>query len=194
MIVQVAFDAGHGRLLHHEIGERHFDVAGVRLEALGHLGEQAAEGLDGNLALAVQDLHEARHVRAFEVVRQVHVHVEVGHGVLLAGGTILHLHGVIDVLDADLVDRNLASVGAALHVFDGDDAGVGGGSRVHVKDLKDVKARTVCGLSGSDQPLNGGNAPQLGASAACFSLCPGARLLRRRADSTSAQPRRRGSA
>ena len=29
---------------------------------------------------------------------------------------------VIDVLDADLVDRNLARVGAALHVFDVDDA------------------------------------------------------------------------
>ena len=105
---------------------------GVRLEALGHLGEQAAEGLHGNLALAVQDLHEARHVRAFEVVRQVHVHVEVGDRVLLARGAILHLHGVIDVLDADLVDRDLAGIGAALHVFDGDDAGLGGGGRVHV--------------------------------------------------------------
>ena len=113
-------------------------MAGVGLEALGHLRQQAAEGLDGDLALAVQDLHEARHVRAFEVVRQVHVHVEVGDRVLLARGTILHLHGVIDVLDADLVDRDLASVGAALHVFDGDDAGLGGGSRVHVRSLKAV--------------------------------------------------------
>ena len=108
-------------------------MAGVRLEALGHLGEQAAEGFHGDLALAMQDLHEARHVRAFEVVRQVHVHVEVRDGVLFARGTILHLHRVIDVLDADLVDRDLAGVGAALHVFDGDDASVGGSGSVHDK-------------------------------------------------------------
>ena len=61
----------------------------------------AAEGLDRDLALVVQDLDEARHVRALEVVRQVHVHVEVRDRVLLAGRAVLHAHGMIDVLDAD---------------------------------------------------------------------------------------------
>ena len=41
----------------------------------------------------MQDLDEARHVRAFEVVRQVDVHVEGGDGVLLAGGAVLDPHG-----------------------------------------------------------------------------------------------------
>ena len=40
---------------------------------------------------------------------------------------------MIDVLDADLVDRDLAGIGAALHVFDGDDAGLGSSGRFHVK-------------------------------------------------------------
>jgi len=35
--------------------------------------------------MLVQHLDEARHVRALEVVRQRHVHVEVGDRVLLAG-------------------------------------------------------------------------------------------------------------
>ena len=68
--------------------------------------QHAAERIDRDLALVVQDLHEARHVRALEVVRQVHVHVEVGDGVLLAGGAVLDPHRVADVLDADAVDRD----------------------------------------------------------------------------------------
>src|SRR5208282_5294996 len=38
---------------------------------------------------------------------------------LLAAGPILHLDRVIDVLDADLVDRNLTGVRMALHVLHG---------------------------------------------------------------------------
>jgi hypothetical protein len=55
-------------------------------------------------------------VRALEVVRQVHVHVEVGDGVLLAVAAVAHPHRVQDVLDPDLVDRDLARVLAALDV------------------------------------------------------------------------------
>ncbi len=54
----------------------------------------------------MQDLDEPRHVRALEVVRQAHVHVERGDGVLLAGGAILDPHRMADVLDADAVDGN----------------------------------------------------------------------------------------
>ena len=81
--------------------------------------QHGAERFDRDLALVpLQDLDEARHVRALEVVRQVHVHVEVGDGVLLAGRAVLDPHRVADVLDADPVDGELARVGAALHVFD----------------------------------------------------------------------------
>ncbi len=69
--------------------------------------------------MPVQDLHETGHVRAFEIVRQIDVHVEIGDGVLFAAGAVLHLDRVIDVLDADFVDRNLTRVGMALHVLHG---------------------------------------------------------------------------
>ena len=89
------------------------------VELLRHLHQDVAERLDRDLALVpVQHLDEARHVRALEVVRQGHVHVEVRDGVLLAARAVLDAHRVVDVLDADLVDRDLARVGAALHVFD----------------------------------------------------------------------------
>ena len=67
----------------------------------------------------MQNFHEARHVRAFEIMRQIHVHVEVGHGVLLAARPILHLHRMIDVLDAHLVDGYLPRVGMALDILHG---------------------------------------------------------------------------
>jgi len=122
--IHVAFDARHRRLLHHEVGEGHLDVASVGFQALGHLRQQRAKRFHRDLALAMQDLHETRHVRALEVVRQVHVHVEVGDRVLLALRAVLDAHRVVDVFDSDLVDRNLAGVGAALHVFDGDHLGL----------------------------------------------------------------------
>jgi hypothetical protein len=91
-----------------------------RVEALGHLRQHRAERVDRDFALVqVQDLDEARHVRALEIVGQRHVHVEVGDGVLVAAGAVTHAHRVVHVLDADLVDRDLARVGAALDVFDG---------------------------------------------------------------------------
>jgi hypothetical protein len=95
-------------------------MAGIRIQMFGHLRQHFAEGIDRNFTLMpVQDLDEAGHVRAFEVVRQVHIHVEIRDGVLLAAGAILHLDRVIDVLDAHFVDRDLARVGMALHVLHG---------------------------------------------------------------------------
>ena len=67
----------------------------------------------------MQDLHEARHVRALEVVRQIHVHVEICDRVLLAARPILDLDRVINVLDAHPVDGDLPRIGMALHVLDG---------------------------------------------------------------------------
>ena len=120
LIVHQALDAGHRRLLHDEVGKGHLDVAGGRIQMLGHLFQHLAERIDRNFALvAMQDLDEAGHVRALEVVRQVHVHVEIRDRVLLAAGAVLHFDRMIDILDADLVDRDLARIGMALHILDG---------------------------------------------------------------------------
>ena len=131
-VVHQALDTRDRRLLHHEVGERHLDVAGIGVQALRHFLEQRAERVHRDLALVVQDLDEARHVRAFEIVRQVHVHVEIGDGVLLATGTVLDAHRVIDILHADPVDRDAARVGTVLHVLDADCGGLTGpGGHVH---------------------------------------------------------------
>ena len=117
LVIHQALDARDWRALGHEERERHLDVSGVGVQPLGHLHQHVAERIDGDLPLMVQDLDEARHVRALEVVRQVHVHVEGGDRTLLARGAVLDPHRVADVLDADPVDGDLARVGASLHVL-----------------------------------------------------------------------------
>ncbi len=66
----------------------------------------------------MEDFHEARHVRALEVVGQAHVHVEVRDGVLLTRRAVLHPHRVADVLDAHAIDGQATRVGAPLHILD----------------------------------------------------------------------------
>jgi hypothetical protein len=101
-------------------GEIHLDMAGFGFELGEHVAQHGREILDRDLAfVAVEDLHEARHVRALEIVRQADVHVEHGDGVLHAGRFVLHLDRVADGLDADLVDRDVAGVGGVLDVGDG---------------------------------------------------------------------------
>src|SRR4029077_6131504 len=113
--------------------------------------------LHRDLALAVQDFHEARHMRALEVVRQAHVHVETGYRVLLARGSILDSHRVADVLDAHAVDGQFARVEARLHVLDlGDGSAreLGGGER-RSHDAKAYRKRPdSCIVSGAAVPRN----------------------------------------
>src|SRR3984885_830081 len=107
-------------------------MAGVGFQPHRHLLQHVLEGFHGNLPLVlVQDADEAGHVRALEVMGQVHVHVERGDRVLLAGGAVLDPHRVRDVLDAYPVDRNAPRVGAALHIFDADSLVGLKASRIH---------------------------------------------------------------
>ena len=119
LIVHQALHSGDGGLLVDEEGKGHLDVARFRLQTFGHLGQHLLEGLDGDLALVVvEDLHEARHVGALEVVGQVDVHVEGRDGVLFAFAAVAHADGMADVLDADFVDGDAPGVGAALDIGD----------------------------------------------------------------------------
>ena len=119
LVIHEALDAAHGRALGDEEREGHLDVPGVGVEARGHLHQHVAERVDRDLALVVQDLDEARHVRALEIVGQVDVHVEGRDRVLVADGAVLDPHRVAQLLDPDAVDGDPARVGAALHVLDG---------------------------------------------------------------------------
>jgi hypothetical protein len=67
----------------------------------------------------IQYLHEARHVRAFKIVWQVHVHIESGDGVLHAHALVFNDNGMADAFDANFIDCQVAGVRAALYVCDG---------------------------------------------------------------------------
>ena len=96
-------------------------------EFLRHLMQHGREVFDGDLTFAaVENLDEARHVRALVVVRQADVHVEHGDGVLHAARAVEHLDRVTDGLDADPVDGDMARIGQILHVGHGCGSGVHG--------------------------------------------------------------------
>jgi hypothetical protein len=118
-------------------------VALFCVQSLDHLGEHVAERIHRQFAFVeMQDFDETGHVRAFEVVRQVHVHVEVRHRVLVATRAIFHPNRVINVFDADLVDRDAAIVRSALDVFNGRRRGRGGNGGVHDGILEAVGRHT----------------------------------------------------
>src|ERR1700687_4371704 len=132
LVIHQALDARDRRALHDEERKRHLDMTGIGVEPRSHLAEHRSERVDRDLALVMQDLDEARHMSALEVMRQVHVHIERSHRVLLAGGTVLDLDRMADVLDTDPVDRDAAGIRARLHVLDGYDVlGSRLGSDVH---------------------------------------------------------------
>ncbi len=67
--------------------------------------------------MVVEDLNEAGHVGALEVMRQIHIHVEAGDGVLFAAAAIKNANRVANVFDTDLIDRDVTGIFAVLHVF-----------------------------------------------------------------------------
>ena len=128
LVVEVALHAGDRRGLAHEEREGHLDAALVGAQAAGHLPQQLGEIVHGqDLLLAVQHVHEARHVRALDVRRQVHGHGQLRHRRLGRAAAVREADRVQDVLDADLVDRDRARVGAALLVVQAVGRRQGGG-------------------------------------------------------------------
>lgn len=69
--------------------------------------------------MAIQYFDEARHMGALEVMRQIHVHIEAGDGILFTATLVLNPDRVQDVLDAYFVNGNAACVGPALNIFYG---------------------------------------------------------------------------
>ncbi len=125
LVVEQALHTGHGRGLLHEEGKGHLDVPRLGLEPFYHLHQHLLEGVHRDLPLVlVEDLHEAGHVRALEVVGQENVHVEGGDGVLLAFTAVPYPYRVADILDAHAVDGDLAGIRAPLDVFDFGGSGI----------------------------------------------------------------------
>ena len=119
-VVQQALHAGDRRRLVDEVRKAHFQIARLGFQPLAHFAHDGFKAFHRDLAVvAVEDLDKAGHVRAFEIVRQVHVHVENADSVLDAAGAVGHQHRMADRLDADLVDGNVAGVRLTLDVRHG---------------------------------------------------------------------------
>src|SRR5450432_4939781 len=69
-----------------------------------------------DIAVRVEHLDEAAHVRAFEFLRQIHEHTDGRDGVLHAARLVAHLDGKAQPAHADLVNAQLACVALALLV------------------------------------------------------------------------------
>jgi hypothetical protein len=82
LIVEQALDAGHRRRLADEVREGEIDHAAACVEPGEHPVEQRAEAGDVEcVVMRLEDLDEARHVRALRVVRQADEHVGLHDGV-----------------------------------------------------------------------------------------------------------------
>src|SRR5665811_1628665 len=117
VVIEQALHPGHWCGLVHEIRKTHFDVSGLRFQTRHHFFQDTFERLDRYLALMlVEYLDEARHVRALEVVRQMHIHVESGDSVLNADTLVFDLHRVAYAFDADAIDRQVTRISRTLHI------------------------------------------------------------------------------
>jgi hypothetical protein len=67
----------------------------------------------------VQDLDEAAHVRALELMREINGKGNGGDGVLHGGITVADAHGEAQAADADPVDGQTAVIKLALRVLEG---------------------------------------------------------------------------
>src|SRR3974390_135431 len=176
LVVHQALDLRDGRGLVDEIRELHLDVARLSLEPLDHLVEHVLERFDRDLALVrVEDLDEARHVRALELVREADVHVEHRDGALGAARALRDLDRMADRLDTDLVDGELAPV---LGLLD-----VGNGKRV-----TDIHGEPFAGMARYWTILTCAPFPPF--RSAGWELNPSARESRRRCRRNPPRPRR----
>ena len=68
--------------------------------------------------MILQNLEEAAHVGAFELVGQVHGERDGGHGILGGAGAVTNDDGIAETLDTDLVDAEVAEVRGGLSVVE----------------------------------------------------------------------------
>jgi len=124
VVVEQALDPGHRRCLADEVGKGEFDCTALRIQAQQHVVKHAQQTIDiQQQTIDIQwctplfeHLDKAGHVRALHLGRQANRHRQPGYRVLNGAGSIEQRQRVAQVLDANLVNRQLAKVGAGLHV------------------------------------------------------------------------------
>jgi len=88
-----------------KIGKIHLEMRGLGIEPFLHLLKDACKGPDVDLPpIAVQDLHEPAHVGTFELVWEVHGHIDAGDRVLKTLGLVKNDYRVRDIRDPHPVE------------------------------------------------------------------------------------------
>ena len=117
-VIHHAFLARDWRLLHHEIRELDLQVRRGGVELRLHRVKNILKVLDvDDIAMGIEHFEEAAHVRALELLRQVHEHADGRHGILHRVRLIAHLDGEAQLAHPHLVNAQLPVVAFALFVM-----------------------------------------------------------------------------
>ena len=117
VIVHHSRCCGDGRFLFQKERELEGDVRFLRVQAAREVSQDVGHVIHVQFrAEFIQHFHEAAHVRAFELVRQIHRERGCGDGVLEGAGFVAHLHRVAQSANTHSIDGDAASVRLALRV------------------------------------------------------------------------------
>ena len=117
-VIEQAFGFADRRLFFHKVGEGEDDAAFGGVQPLQHFRVQRGEAVEADGARFVQQVDEARHMRAFLLVRQGDGHLCGGDGRLRAVRRC-DVQRDADVADADAGNGDVAGIGFSLDVRDG---------------------------------------------------------------------------
>lgn len=69
------------------------------------------------LGVAAEYLDKPRHMRAFEVMGQAHIHIDTGNSALFALVAVGENDGVADIFDTDAVNVEVSMIPLILNIF-----------------------------------------------------------------------------
>ena len=120
LVIHKARGAGNRGFLFDEVREIKFKVGRVGQKALLQGSENSRDAFHMNqAAVFLQNLDEAAHVRAFELMGKIDGEGDGGDGVLGRMGPVTNHDGIAEAFDADFVDSQVAEVGRGLGILQG---------------------------------------------------------------------------
>ncbi len=117
VVHQAGTSADRGLFLD-EVGKGHLDMGGCGVQVIFHLVENLRDFLERHFRPEeMEHLDKPAHMGSLVFVRQIHVHIDGGHGVLARVSLVQHSDRVPDILDAHLVDGQVAMIPLVLNIF-----------------------------------------------------------------------------
>ncbi len=117
LIFHQAACSGHRGLFLDEVGKLQLQVGTAGLQVVFHITQDRIHPVNTDLTvILVEDLDKAAHVGALEVMGQINIHVDPRHRLLLFIALVEDNNRVADILDANLVDGDVAIIAGFLHI------------------------------------------------------------------------------